>query len=350
MKIIRTIIYDLDWENETDFITNNELYKNEVFDDFFLYNKKDIQEISKFHFKSSLKNNVYNKYEFFPDDLEYNHYNQCIHTINITELTAFVIYGYVYGYYEFDEESIFDLFKFNNTYIIQNLLEKVNNNETTAENSVDWVKRKIKLEDKEKNITINKNIYNKKENGNIGFTYRILGENSTDLKDLALELAIFQTIIDGAKKEQNHYLISNQILYYNYFFFELMFAKNDNDTIIPNEALVNEELYKLFESCKEFNNDVDNIGNRYYYMKKNFVLSINKTQTSLYEKGTEEIDINEYNSTILNAEELIKKYKEKYEGKPFKENELIENINEYKKELKKSYRINIFTTDNDTIN
>ena len=126
-KKVKNIIYDTNWENETDFKNNNEIYKNETFDDFLIYDKNEFQEIARFYFKSKLKNNIFNKYEFFPKKFESNYYNQCIQNlyqnINQTELTSFIVQGYIYGYCEKDvEQKIYELFISNNSNICQDLL------------------------------------------------------------------------------------------------------------------------------------------------------------------------------------------------------------------------------------
>lgn len=81
------------------------------------------------------------------------------------------------------------------------------------------------------------------------------------------------------------------MIYYRKIFFELIFTEDNNNITIQNKTKIAKEWNNLLDLCKkEFNNQVDNIGNRYYYMIKNFALYINKTQTSLYDKGLEEIN------------------------------------------------------------
>ena len=69
MEQIKNIIIDTNWES-TDFISNNKVYKNEVFDDIFNYDKDDIDYISKYYFYCKIKNSLYNLYEFFPEEFE----------------------------------------------------------------------------------------------------------------------------------------------------------------------------------------------------------------------------------------------------------------------------------------
>ena len=343
-KIIYNIINATDWKNGTDFISNNEIYKNLTFDDFLIYDKNDIQEISRFYFKSNLKNNVFNKYEFFPNEFEDKYYNQCIHNIKPDELyllTSFIVQGYIYGYCEKDDEKrIFDLFNYKNNNICQALLNKVDIN-IIASDFINWMKNISNLKNNE-NITINEKIYNRQKGQNIGFTYRIFEKNIDDPDNLDLDISILQQIVDGSKIINREKLISNQMFYYNDFFFELIFSSDNKNETIPNNYLIGEELRKLIDDCKQFDNKVDNIGNRFYYMKKNFVLSINKTQTSLFEKGNEEIEGNEYKGTILNNEEIIKKYNKKYKESKSDEDNPLDIFIRILEKLKNSIGINIF--------
>ena len=341
-NIIKYIIYDEDWTN--DFIKNKEIYKKEVFEDFFIYNKNNIQDISRFYFKSSLKKNVYNKYEFFPDDFEINHYNKCINYFNQTELTSFIIDTYIYGFIdEINAVKIFKLFNYNNSIICGYLLNKVNIIEENITTFVDWIKTINNLDINESNKTIKETIYNKTEDGgNIGFTYRIYQNDSNeDIDKLSFNLSIFQNIADSALKNENSSsLKSIKMIYYKNLFFELIFSKKENNDIIPNEKLVGEELDNLTEGCLQFNQPVDNIGNRYYYLIKNYILSIDKKQKSLYDEGIEEINRNELKGTTLNYENII----QKNENKNINQNELNDIINDYIDKLKKANRINIFTS------
>ena len=77
-------------------------------------------------------------------------------------------------------------------------------------------------------------------------------------------------------------------------------------------------------------------------MIKNFALYINKTQTSLYDKGLEEIKLKEYEGNILDPSMIIDEYKEKYDNNIISETELDETINYYEKKLDNSKSINIF--------
>ena len=77
-------------------------------------------------------------------------------------------------------------------------------------------------------------------------------------------------------------------------------------------------------------------------MIKNFALNVNTTQTSLSNKGLEEIELKEYEGNILDRLMIIDEYKEKYDNNIISETELDETINYYEKKLDNSKCINIF--------
>ena len=347
-KIISHIIYEMDWENETDFFSNNEIYKNEVFDDFFIYNQENVEDISRFYFKLPLKNNIYNKFEFFPEEFEKNgDYNTCINITNKTEffklLTSFIIQGYIYGFLDKETaKQISYLFNQTNINISEKLLNIVNIKETTPTNFVNWMKQINNININEINITIKEKIYDRIKNGDIYYSYRILKKESSETQNL--NIYIFQNIIEDMKRKDkdNSSLISKEMLFYNNSIFELNFAKFNDKIKIPNEELVKNETELLLNRFWEFNKSVDNIGNRYYYLIKNIKSSIRTTQT-LFDKGLEEINENEYKNTNLNTSKIIEEYDNKYKKRKINEHELNNIIKYWKEKLKNLSRINIFT-------
>ena len=345
-QIIKHIIYDIDWRNDTDFLTNNEIYKNEVFDDFFNYNRNGVQDISRFYLKRILKINVYNKYEFYSDDFENNYYDQCIGKLNkseisLKELNSFIVHGYIYGFYEKEEaKEISDLFNITNYNITEDLLYRINNIETDSKNFVSWMKYISEPSNNINNIYINESVCNKTESQNIGIAYRMFSGETYEQEnnDIPLYISIFQIIINDLKKEEESPLLSNEMIYYQNYFFELIFSEK---IPISDEYKVEKEWTNLMNKIDEFNDNVDNIGNRFYYLIKNFVLSINKTQTSLYEKGLEEINRTEYEGTILNISQIIEMYNETYLDKSIVFSDFEKIINNFK-DLKETKKINIF--------
>ena len=99
-------------------------------------------------------------------------------------------------------------------------------------------------------------------------------------------------------------------------------------------------MTNLMNKIDEFNDNVDNIGNRFYYLINNFALYINKTQTSLYEKGFEEINRTEYEWTILNISQIIEREKI-YKNKQIEFSDFENIINNFK-DLKETKKVNAF--------
>ena len=61
VKIIKNIIFEIDWE-DTDFIDNNEIYKYETNENFFNYGQHTYGELGKYYFFCKVKNGLFNKY------------------------------------------------------------------------------------------------------------------------------------------------------------------------------------------------------------------------------------------------------------------------------------------------
>jgi hypothetical protein len=331
-EIIKHIIYDTDWK--ADFLINNEIYESDAINDFLIFDKSEIYEISKFYLKYALNNILFNKYEFFPESFNFS---ECKSFDVSDDLNKFIIEGYIYGYYSREEaDAIYNLFNINNSIAFKRLLTDVKIN-LFAEEYINWSKHIIDMTFNVYNQTINEKIYNKSLDGNIGFSYRIFNDD-------VLDISIFQNIISTLKKKENSKLIGNELLAYKYYFLELVFIDDSNNKI-PNEDLVFKEWDDLLsdESLKVLNKKVDRIGTRYYYLIKNYYITLDKKQTSLYEKGNSEINEYDYKEIFLDPEQILEQYNKKYKDKIIKENELEETFNYYKNEIRKSKRIDIFT-------
>jgi hypothetical protein len=331
MKKIKYIIYDLNWEL-TDFKSNNEIYKNEAFQDFFIYNRNYVTYISRYYFSSKLKNHFFNIYEFFPDDFEKEYYQKCINNSfdsnEFKNLTSFIIKGYIYGYYtEEQAKQIANLFEMNNTKAdFNNLLLEVNNTEvlnkkndkTIQENFIDWIIEIKELTHYEQ-ITINPKIYNKSSSYNIGFSY--VRFDKSDLYSFLFEILLYRT-------EFEQYLIDLDMFKYRNIFFHLVFLNNnDKNETIPNDTLINTSWQITLNNMKEYNDDVDNIGNRYYYIKKNFILILFEEQKSLRQRAEDEIQADLYEGTVLDSEKMMGDYSD--EDSKFNETKLNDIINNF---------------------
>ena len=341
-KIMQTIseaIFDTRW-NSTDFLSNNEIYKNEAYDDFLIVSD-GIPDISRYYFYSELKNNLFNKYEFFPEEFEEVHFKKCIQNLNIKNLTTFIINGYIYGYYTKEEaENIFNLFeKGNRSEKFNELLDNVNNNEIRSVNFTDWI-REIKdlNENRDNNISIK--LYNNTDNLNYGTRYIVFPN------DKILNISLFVTILHNIQSQEHCRIINFEMLLYKNIFFEiLLYAKKGDETkgdLIPNDKFLEEQWKMKLKDYNEFNRNVDNIGNRYYYIKKNFVLILYKQQASLRQRALDVLKGILYEGTIIDPQKIMEDYIHKYEGKKFDIYELNGTI-DYYSNLNNRKRIDLHT-------
>ena len=331
---IKNIIFDNDWIE--DFFDNNDLYKNETIDEFFIYDKANITEIAIFYFKNTMKNDiVFNKYEFFPEDFVNNFYNNCIHIDSkeniIKYLTLFILEGYIYGYYEENEAvNLSKLFEINNENELRVLIKKVNIS-TDVYNYLNWTK-KINETINTKNFNISGKVYNQSEYGHYQITYRSIDYSP-------LNVSIIQNIFSNLKINENSSLTNREMIIYNKKFLELTFYNDMRDI----KTIVNH--LNLFEGYEQLNIEVDNIGTRYYYMLKNYMDLLNKKQASLYDRALYEINYFDQKGTVLDNKEIIDEYNRLYNNTLINKEGLKVFIDYASRELKNSPGININTTD-----
>ena len=341
MKKIKKIIYDTDWEL-TDFVSNNEIYKNEAFSDFFIFNRMDINSISRYYFYSKLKNHIFNKYEFFPEEFEKGQYQECINnSFNNNEfkkLTTFPIIGYIYGYYtEEGAENISKLFepKFNSSEF-EELLKDCNNTEienNTVENFINWV-NEIKEFSENAKIEIHPKVYNNSYEDCINFRITYLKFNESELN-----VTLFKSILE--KVSLGGILQDISMFKYKNIFFELTFFNDNNDHELLKDEILEKAWNSTLFNMYEYNEKADNIGNRYYYIKKNFILSLFKEQSSLKQRANDEFQNYLYNGTVIDPMDIMNLYNKKYKNKKFDKNELNWTINYFLNVLDRK-RIDIY--------
>jgi hypothetical protein len=305
MKTIKMIIFETKWES-TDFKYNNEIYKNEAFDDFFIFDKFYVENIAQYYLYYKLKNNIYNKYEFYPDEFEKYNYTSCLsEEFKYNYLTSFIVNGYIYGYYTREEaQKICDLFETNyeNTYYKEILFTV--GNPISPENFTNWIKQVNQLNESDK-VYIDEKVYNKyEENINYGVCYAKIGASP-------LDIYIFNSILQ--RVSFGHYLIFYQMIIVGDIYFELLFYDPEITSEIPNDKLIESEWNYLLNNFDEFNKDVDDIGNRYYYVKKNLISSLIDTQTSLVKRAQNELREYFYDGLIIDPKKIIDEYNNNYD-------------------------------------
>ena len=339
MEKIRNIIYNTSWE-ETDFISNNQIYKNETFEDFFIFDNSDIQGISRYYLYCQLKNSLFNKYEFFPEIFEAKTYAICNRTLKneLKILTSFIIKGTIYGYYkEADAEKIYDLFDINhNISLIELTLDNIEISDKNITNYFNWI-IKINKWDTTANISINISVYNKSDdnNDNLGISY--LG-----LEERLAKVSLLETLLNKTKGFNSSFIDFNMIIYGD-IFFELMFYSENKNEQIPNNTLAQKEWENRLDCLKVYNDPVDNIGNRYYYVKKNFELTLIKKQTSLKQRARDEIMHYQNEGIILEPGEIYKDYQKEFNGKKTNKEELNELIDYFKYNFKNWSKLHVQT-------
>ena len=344
MQRIRNIIFNTTLES-TDFKKNNEIYKNEAFDDFLNFDNTDIQAISRYYLYCELKNNLFNKYEFFPEEFEDDEmgYKDCIQKIDgneFNDLVSFIINGTIYGFYTKDKaEEIYDLFDINtSTLRFNNILDKVEVNIANPVDYFNWVTTIKKLESKSTEKYINIEIFNKSEyNINLGIRYASFKEN-------LVNVSILQTLLNNSKIDYNSRLIDFEIFIYRDIYFGLMLI-GEEDEIIPNNELVDIEWKKLLTSCNAYNEPVDKIGNRYYYVKKNFVLSLVKVQTCLIQRAKDEILNYQNEGIIMDPAKIYNEYIQMFDGKKMDDKEL-DNLLSIFSNISDKNKLDVYTIGN----
>ena len=332
---IKKIIFDTKWES-TDFISNNEIYKNEAYDDFFNF-EFDIKEVSRYYFYSQLKNNLYNKYEFFPEQFEVQYYNKCLDSIDIDDLTTFLVNGFIYGFYTKEEaKNISKLFQVNNlsSTSFNELLQKVNNNEVNLGNFSAWIKKINELEE-DKEVNISTNLYNNSNEKNYGVRYVSFPKSEL------LDISLFESVFTKIQIEDHSRMLNFEMFMYNNIYFELILYSKDKK-IIPYDKFVENEWRMILQNYDKFNVIVDNIGNRYFYIRKNFVLTLIKQQTSLNQRAIDLLKEVLYDGSVLDPEIIMNKYNERYNDQPFDFEELNHLIVKYSN-ISKNKKIDVHT-------
>ena len=344
MEKIKYVLFDINWES-TDFISNNDIYKTEVFDDIFLYNKLHVNYMFRYYFYWRLKNNLFNKYEFYPEKFENEYYDECIKNLDdeLKNLTYFIINGFIYGYYNEEKaQDISDLFETNYDLNIFKKLSNYTNNmeviDLKPEEILYWIKEIKELNDNDE-IDIPVDVYDKTDTydcANVGTSY--IKFTSPDLSDL--NLTLFSSILE--KVDYGEQILSINLLIYKDIYFEFILLDENLDEIIPNITQLEKAWNNTLNNTFEYNNGVDNIGNRYYYVKKNFASTLIKEQTSLKQKAIEVSKGYFYEKTVLNYTQLYIDYTDNYKDKKFNKEEL-NGIISSSYNLSKRLRIDIRT-------
>ena len=347
LQTIKNITIDKNW-TLTDFITNNIIYKNEVYDDFLVYDKNSFEKISKYYFYCQLKNNLYNKYEFFPKEFD-DYYDSCIEyledEVQNGSLSTFIINGYIYGFYnQTQAEKIYELFEIGNISTqFKELINSVNLNDIEPENYVQWVNKINTFNNIYNQANISVKVYNKADNDSINYGIRYISIIQKDKNKDLIDTEIFYNVFQRVLIDYNTSLVDYNIFAYGDIYFELIFRDDNKNKTIPNNDTFEDEWINRIKKCdKDYRKDVDYIGNRFYYIKKNFVLSLFKQQKSLKQRALDELIGFQSQGIILDPGYIMEIYDEYYKNKGYEENELSNLLTPYENLKKINVTLDIF--------
>ena len=354
-KEIKKIIFDTNW-NKTDFLSNNNLYKFETFDNFFNFQTQDLDEIGKHYFYSKIKNGFFNKYEFnktiFENDYKEFCFNNIIENFNNNKLNKFIVNGLIYGNYSRDNaEKIAELFNRENfedeKTIIENLLIEVNNN-ISIDDFVYWTNQINQLNESESDnfAYINKYLMNKSDR-NFGFRYISLSDfsNSSDF----MTFSLIENLLKHSNANNSKYLTYIEMFLYRDIYFGLLIEDPDDSSCNPvNDSFIEKIFdWEFGHAEKYYGVAVDNIGDRFYYLQRNLDLILFKKQSCLEQKAYEELNYRIYNYTLLEPQKIINDYNNDRKNYNYK----FSDINQFFKSISKTRKFDVYTVNtevNDT--
>ena len=351
LTVIKNITFDTNW-NLTDFITNNEIYKYETYDNFLNFDFDTNEEVGKYYFLCKVKNGLFNKYEFNKIKFENIYDEYCLNDIkqNINKFNKFIINGTMYGYFKDSEpEKILKIFERQNIEeekkFFITLLKEVNNS-VDLETFSFWNNEIKHLNESDivNKIEIDRSLFDKYEK-NISFIYISLSEDINFIKTNGsdfMKLSLIDNMFKNIYSYSIEYLINIDMFTYRDIYFELMIDYYYYNNYNLNNYSLDEKIFcKLLEQSENiYTKPVDNIGNRFYYLQKNLGLVLFKRQSSLKQKAIEEVNYRVYNYSILYLEKIIDEYNKREKNYDF--NLLKEYFEGIKKN--KKFEVNLFVS------
>ena len=143
------------------------------------------------------------------------------------------------------------------------LIFKTNNSEIvdiSPDNFINWVTEIKKInESYQKNISVK--VFNKSDQYSYCFNY---GMSFIKFNESDLNIILFESILNMVDYGDN--LISILMLKYGDIYLEFLFYDKNTSSQIPNDNLLKENWKDILSKLYQFNERVDNIGNRYYYV------------------------------------------------------------------------------------
>ena len=330
-KEIKTILFDIEWEN-TDFIVNNEIYKYETYLNFFNIGVHTRRDIGEYYFYCRLKNGLFNRYEFYKAefDTEYNRFcfKDIENNVKYHYLNKFIINGLIYGYYNKTEaKNISDIFERN--YVDEEIstieaLLKLVNNTIPIDKFINWTNEIKELEKNDK-IDINEKYMTKKRNN---FGYRFISLSSaSEYNDNYMEISLLDNMYSNIQTVAKDYINVRMYVFKDLYLGLFLYEPNDEKANPNNDTFIKSLFDVILKDAeKEYNQTVDHIGDRFYYLQKNLGLVLFKKQYNFEHYATEELKYTIYKYSVMNGDEIIKIYNEKRANKNYKFDDLKKYI------------------------
>ena len=184
--------------------------------------------------------------------------------------------------------------------------------------SLDNTRNKVIKNDSPDNFVIWINEINElKENGEENITHYDDDYNTSlrisyvKFNESMLNVIVLENIVQNILKTEK--LFGMNMFKCKDIYFEFIFYDKHIDNLHKDNAINDPWNESLFEAKDYYNTDVDNIGNKFYYLKKNFRLNLLHQQKSLIQKAKDEFQEYLYEGTTISKKELLKKYNKKYD-------------------------------------
>jgi hypothetical protein len=198
--------------------------------------------------------------------------------------------------------------------VYQNILQEVNYtiNDTinfNLDEYINWVIEIKQIDAKDNSAVINPRLINKIYN-NVGFRFISFSNNDTPFNESYIKLSLLDTMFKNINYNKAFiYLRNHKMFIYHDIYFLFIIVEYNDITVNPNNDTFMEKLYTVIldEANTVYNEPVDNIGDKLYYLQKNLKSVIFKRKSSLLQYAIDELNYNIYKYSE-NIEETIKNY------------------------------------------
>ena len=160
-----------------------------------------------------------------------------------------------------------------------------------------------------------------------------------------MNLSLIENMLTNINTEAKNYLEVSMLIFRDIYFCLFVFEPHDIKVNPNNDTFINQMFdIILNDADNAYNQTVDNIGDKFYYLQKNLQLVLFKKISTLEQFANEELNHNIYKYSILNPDEIIKQYNNNKQGKNYKFKDLKEFF--FKINKNKIYDINTYADPN----